>query len=181
MYKLYKGQKIGGIFLYAFSLFLVLFVILSLVETFNEEGISVLGIFGGLFFFVLAFVFFKLAGAMSKPYSHINSLKKTNPQLVKEYEMEFMASENIQNIIWLGQKYIFLRGVRFEVALYEEIKNIRIHKHHSKYGSSYELSFSIKDKIIDVNFSVFGDNKTEVVAIAERIAALSNCKVENDL
>ncbi|MCQ2527949.1 MAG: hypothetical protein MJ108_02390 [Saccharofermentans sp.] len=181
MYKYYKNFKVYQIILFAMVALLVGLGLAAFVDVFRSGENIFVGIFGCIFFLGLAFVFFNISLSMSKPYSKIDALRASNPELVKDYEEDFLTAENIQNTIWFGQRYVFFHAFKFAVASYSEIEALRLYKHHTNKTSSFELEATVKGEKIQVNFSIYGKNKEVVVAVAERLSTMSGAPLSNEL
>lgn len=180
MYKIYNEEKGIRIFLYLFDLLLLGLGIASWVSVFSGEEVAV-GIFAGLFFFGLAFIFFKLASANSNPYARIDELRKQNPELVTAIEREFEIAENIGNRIWFGPTHIFLHSSLFEVAQYNEISGVRLYKSYSSKSTFYKIELIIGECKVRVYFTKYGENRNLAIQSANRIAYLSGTTLINEL
>lgn len=180
MYKIYNEEKGIRIFLYLFDLLLLGLGIASWVSVFSGEEVAV-GIFAGLFFFGLAFIFFKLASANSKPYARIDELRKKNPELVTAIEREFEIAENIGNQLWFGPTHIFLRSSVFEVVPYNAISGVRLYKSYSGRRSFFNIETIIDGRKARVFFTKYGENKKLAIQSANRIAYLSGTTLINEL
>lgn len=181
MYKLYNQRKGTQIVLFGMVALLVGLGVAASIDVITTGENVLIGIFGCVFFLGLAFIFFKITLAISHPYSEIDALRVSNPELVKDYEADFQTAENVLNAFWLGQRYIFFRAFKFTVASYHDIKSLRLYKHYSSKSVSYEMEAMINGSKIQVNISYYGNSKKDVVAAVERLSALSGAPFTNEL
>ena len=94
---------------------------------------------------VITFTCIMFIPRLGNHYSRIDKVRKVNPELVHQYEDEFVASEDLGNEIFLSQNFLFISGAKkFVVATPNEVTKIYLFIRHTKHGNwlKYEISGS---------------------------------------
>lgn len=181
MYSLYKREEKIRLFSYAFAAMLVLLGISAWVSVVKSRSIDFAGILGGLFFYGLAYVFYKMASANKNPYAGIDELRMRDPGLVEAIEREFEIAENVHDKIWFGPTYLYFHSTQFEVAPYNSVSGVRVFKSYSGKSSFYNIETLIDGRKVEVYFTKYGESRKIAVEAAKRIADLTGAPLTNEL
>ena len=106
-------------------------------------------------------------------YSRINKLKKTNPELVQEFEEAFPKAEDVGTEIFITDKFLFIADrVKFIVAQPGDITNMELYLYTTKHHSYFKIKIYGKDFKADPQLfecESFELDKERAIAATKRI------------
>jgi len=185
MYRIYLAQKV----LYGFGLIMPA-VLLGVVINMLYKRINYGYFEDGNWVMVIVFTalgigfLVNLIPLMFGHFREIDKIRKTNPELVKEYEHEFEVSEDLGTEVYLSSKYCFIAAPKkFIVATPDKIKEIHTFVKYTKHGRWLKMDINAAgyNTTVQINEWVTDEDKDKAMTAAQKLVDFSNCKWVNDI
>lgn len=181
MYDLYKNRKLWSILPGAIFLVPVIAFPYGAYKDFERNGFGINTILFIFFMILFLFIFIGIVMASREnPYVFVDTVRRINPDSVKDMEKDFDIAEDLGIHIWKGRKYYFIRGGYFMVIPIGKILSIGLNrKHVRRLGTVHEITIESEAGFSSVSVSNLVKSKEEIIDILRPLCYESGIEIKD--